>query len=291
MTFYDRASTEFIEKYLDTRLYDVLYPSLYNISAILGDLNGLIGINTAAFLTKDVNYSEEGAVFLNILSQYVKPNKDKGKPRGTKYLPHRTKGVVPMTVDIYVDSKVQVYDLNPELTVEDAMAPLRFTLEESKGEYSSDVTLFSGTMTNQGFNALIATIDKMDILVDSYNLEGINSPLLVRAIECLEENSNSLLAVKIVYLELLALFVTLSKTNKDYGINTVTLDDLKLISNNITSIADYLSELDVSWITLELVEILRDAYRSVRTIALSTDLFKETYAVRYHGIYTGGIDA
>ena len=117
------------------------------------------------------------------------------------------------------------------------------------------------------------------------------SPLLTRAVESLEENSNSLLAVRMMYLELLAIFVTLSKTDKDYGINTISIDDLELISNNLNSIADYLSGLETSWITLELVEILRDAYRSVRTIALNTNLFKETYSVRYHGIYTGGVDA
>lgn len=228
MTYYFRASSEFVERHLDTRLYDVLFPSLYNLSAIVSDVDGLIGINTAVFITKDVNYTEAGDVFPN-------------------------------------------------------------TVGFENGRVANPV--FSGTMTNQGFNALIASVGKMDVLVDSYNLEEINSPLLVRAIECLPENSNALLAVKVIYMELLSLFVTLSKTDKDYGVNTISIEDLNLIAFNINSLADYLSDLEDAWITKELIEILRDAYRSVKTITLCTNLFKETYAVRYHGIYTGGIEA
>lgn len=291
MTFYNKASAGFIEQNLDTRLYEVLYPSLFNISAILGDDNGLIGINTAAFLTKDVNYSEDGAVFLNILGSYSSVSEEKGKHRDTEYMPHHTDGVVPMTTDIYVDSQVRVYDINPKQTIEDSLAPLRFRLEKHVNKTSRIVETFSGTMTNQGFNALLATIDKMEVLVDSYNLGEIDSPMLIRAIECFEENSNALLAVKIVYLELLSIFVTLSKTDKDFGINTISIDDLNLVANNINSISDYIADMEMSWTTQELTEILRDAYKAVKTITLSDSLFKETYSVRYHGIYTGGVDA
>lgn len=59
---YDFASIDYIEKQLRPELYESLYTPLVNLSALLGDINGLLGRRTASSISKDLSLITPGVV-------------------------------------------------------------------------------------------------------------------------------------------------------------------------------------------------------------------------------------
>lgn len=284
MTFYSTASSDFITSRLDPRLINKLYNPLHNLSAVLGDTNGRWNLSTTNYILKDLVVTDDGLLFMSIIT----PD-EQIQDRGTKFLRHRSSEFLLMSPDVLLSSQGRFTDFDSTMTIGEAEAPLRLDIEVSS-QYGEDSGVeFLNKLTKQGLKAFRALSDKDESLVDSTEFGEITNPILVRSRKILPEHDDMTLSVKLILIEMLALFVTMSAVNKDYGVNVYTLTELNLITNNINSLIYQLETNEIEgWERYELIEILRDAFKAVKSISINKNLFKETYATRYNSIYSGG---